>query len=474
MAPANEECKNLLLEMAATCRSTFDVDHVTLPKLFCSSEDVDALLSCSFFICALYPAYCCLSLALEEILRNMIFADASDYGVDLAVARIFTNYQPGTRRWKELQYPNNRWLTCETKAAMNRPFQVVHVNLLNGELRVAGQPLGSLPDKIKNSKEFQRIFCDVRFLILPSNVPGMDFMALAVTSKCKVHFSLRDDTLVLRMQCNQIDDPVVLIPSSKLQGDLLPALIDGHVHWLNPFVKSIEICPLDQLWGESSEHWRINLTFRSSYIYRGQETLMDIRSPTWVMISKYFKCLDATSSNLIITTSETTKLTQELALSVTLPHYSLSFFVNEMEELESCDFKQMVYDEDQCAGTLFGLENILILWPTRTLVPRTLVPRRILVPIGELIMRGDHQVQINPPKSHSDARPDAEPLYHTYIVDTKLGCLVGNGGLASTEFLARLHAMTSWHRPDSLTGKTGVQAALCLLQSAGCRSIMKL
>ena len=59
-------------------------------------------------------------------------------------------------------------------------------------------------------------------------------------------------------------------------------------------------------------------------------------------------------------------------------------------------------------------------------------------------------------------------------MDTELGCLVGNGGLASTEFLARLHAMTSWHRPDSLTGKTGVQAALCLLQSAGCRSIMKL
>ena len=40
--------------------------------------------------------------------------------------------------------------------------------------------------------------------------------------------------------------------------------------------------------------------------------------------------------------------------------------------------------------------------------------------------------------------------------------------------LAYLHAMTSCHVPDSLTGKTGVQAAICLLQSAGCRSIMKL
>ena len=111
-----------------------------------------------------------LSLALEEILRNTILIDASDYGVDLAVARIFINYQPGTRRWKELQHPNSRWLTCKTKATMNQRSRRVHVNLLNGELRVAGQPLGSLPDKIKNSKEFQRIFRDVRIscLISPS------------------------------------------------------------------------------------------------------------------------------------------------------------------------------------------------------------------------------------------------------------------------------------------------------------------
>ena len=145
-----------------------------------------------------------------------------------------------------------------------------------------------------------------------------------------------------------------------------------------------------------------------------------------------------------------------------------------MQELESRDFKRMVYDEDQCAGTLFGLESMFILRPKQTLVPRTLVPRRVLVPIGEPIMHGDHRVQINTPNSYSNAPCDAGPLYHTYIVDTELGCLVGNGGLASTEFLARLHAMTSWHRPDLLTGKTGAQAALSLLQSAGCRSIMKL
>ena len=53
MAPMNEERRNLLLDMASTCRSTFNVDPDTLCKLFNSPEDVDALLSCAFFIHAL-------------------------------------------------------------------------------------------------------------------------------------------------------------------------------------------------------------------------------------------------------------------------------------------------------------------------------------------------------------------------------------------------------------------------------------
>jgi hypothetical protein len=54
MAPVNEERMNLLLGMTATCRSTFDVDPAALRKVLYSAEDVDALLSCSFFLHALH------------------------------------------------------------------------------------------------------------------------------------------------------------------------------------------------------------------------------------------------------------------------------------------------------------------------------------------------------------------------------------------------------------------------------------
>ena len=281
----------------------------------------------------------------------------------------------------------------------------------------------------------------------------------------------------------------MLIPSSKLLGDLPPALVHGHVHWLNLSTKIIEIRPLKQLWEKSSENWWIDCASGQYRMYRGCETLVDIRSPTWAMVSECFQCLNfvdenhndeySQSRNLLITTSpiDSVESASMQQLSVTLLRYGLSFFVNEREELESRDFKDMVYDEDQCVGALFGLENLLVLrqktYMAGTLVPEALFPRRVLIPSGFPKTHENHQVRIDIDSDYLTSGLD-EPLYHTYDVDTDLGCLIGNGSLISTQCLAYLHVMTSCHRPDPLTGKTGTQAALCLLQSAGCRSIMKL
>ena len=89
-------------------------------------------------------------------MRDLILADPSDYGVDLAVGNFFAKYRPGTQRWEQLQYPNARWLICTTDATVDQPSQTVHVNLLDGDLRVAGQPLGGLP------RDVREIFPDVR------------------------------------------------------------------------------------------------------------------------------------------------------------------------------------------------------------------------------------------------------------------------------------------------------------------------
>ena len=92
-------------------------------------------------------------------MRDLILADPSDYGVDLAVGKIFASYHPGTQRWKQLEYPNARWLTCKTEATVDQPSQTVHVNLLGGDLHVAGQPLGGLPRDVREFFRNVRICC---------------------------------------------------------------------------------------------------------------------------------------------------------------------------------------------------------------------------------------------------------------------------------------------------------------------------
>ena len=281
-----------------------------------------------------------------------------------------------------------------------------------------------------------------------------------------------------------------LIPSEKLWDDLPPALVYGHNHWLNLSTKIMEIRPFKQLWETFPENWRIDCSSDQHRLYRGHETLLDIYSPTWEMVSKCFECLNGLENsagisylharrvrNLLITTSpidtqsEPVQLQSALRLSVTLPRYDLSFFVNDGEELESCNFRGMVCDENQCVDALFGLENLLVLRPkTHRAGVESLTPRCVIVPNGNLVKHDDHQVRVDVTNIYPGC---GKPLFHTYRVDTELGCLMGDGSMESTRYLIQLHSITSCHRPDPLTAKTGAQAALSLLQSTRFRAVMQ-
>ncbi|KAG6375285.1 hypothetical protein JVT61DRAFT_3507 [Boletus reticuloceps] len=64
--------------------------------------------------------------------------------------------------------------------------------------------------------------------------------------------------------------------------------------------------------------------------------------------------------------------------------------------------------------------------------------------------------------------------YQTYRIDTELNCLAGNVSLTNKLYHVYLHALTSsGYSNDPLTGKSGTEEALGLLQSASCHSIIK-
>ena len=276
-----------------------------------------------------------------------------------------------------------------------------------------------------------------------------------------------------RKQITGDSNIIELIPKEKMEGDLPAVLIEGHAHWLNLSTSVMEIRPLDSLWETSSENWKIDCTPGQYRVQKGNKFLVDIRSQSWDMVSSLLRPFD-TPKNLLVSVSpiDSSQAISSLQLSVVLPRYGLSFYVDEDGDLQSCNIRGMVYDANQSVGTLFGLVNRLVLRPKiRYAHAVELIPRCVLIPEGEISFKMDgHHVRVE----INTCRPAlGRVTYQTYRVDTDMGYLTGNVSLTNKLYCAYLHALTSGCRTDPLTGRSGTEEALSLLRSASCWSIMR-
>ena len=197
-SPTNEEHRQVLWDMAAICRSTFDVDPAIMHKLLHSARDIEIALTCAILMRTIVPANFPgrsgpfsapghfidrissdpktlsfsrvllerdhrLAHALEKVLINAIQADTPDSGIDLAVRKSWPGHRPGTRRWKALDPLNSHWIECQTGTTRGQQSQIVHVNLLDGSLLVDGWRIGErLPSAITKDPVYSVIFGDVR------------------------------------------------------------------------------------------------------------------------------------------------------------------------------------------------------------------------------------------------------------------------------------------------------------------------
>jgi len=157
-------------------------------------------------------------------------------------------------------------------------------------------------------------------------------------------------------------------------------------------------------------------------------------------------------------------------LEVSLPRLRLSFFVNTSWELECRSIPGYVVDETQTCGTMFGLTNKLVLRPSSASSDVPLLPRRVIIPIGNILFKtNSHFANVF---IYTDVEEHVR--WHEYTIDTDLGCLTGTTSLTSKLYQCYLHALTSHCLPDPLLGHTGTEEALYMLQSASCRSFQRL
>ncbi|CEL53998.1 hypothetical protein RSOLAG1IB_11530 [Rhizoctonia solani AG-1 IB] len=153
-------------------------------------------------------------------------------------------------------------------------------------------------------------------------------------------------------------------------------------------------------------------------------------------------------------------------IEIGLPRMKLSFFVNEDKQLESRNFRGQVVDEDQSAGTFFGLKNQLLLRAKSVFANSLPRARSVLVPDGEIAfaLDGNH-VLIS---IQFDSRRNVD--FYRYMIDEDLGYIATDAGLTSRLFKIYLHALTSHCLPDPLLGRTGTEEALHELSQASVSS----
>ncbi|KAG1773742.1 hypothetical protein EV702DRAFT_1129048, partial [Suillus placidus] len=469
---SSRELQARVRDMAATCLSTYDVGPDNIAALLQSPQDLEILVYCSVTVTDNVPLDLRslpiiprlllernrrLSHFLETYFRCHVEDDQE--GLDWAMKHLWPAYQRHTR-WEVLESPNSRWLRCETAPFDDSSRQTIHLDMLSARLLVDGKPLTRLPDCFLRHPSYIALFGHQVFDVFPTKIPGVEFVAKVVIHGFKIFFGMRNGDVVIQSQ-HENGHLLELIPPGKLELDVPALLVKDHVHWLNLSTRAIEFRPMKRLWEPSDKNWVLQfMEDGQSVAQRGQTTLFDIRSRTFCMIANTLSPLEH-SQYLIVTRSVD-------VVKVDLPRFGLSFFIDKDGELHSRNQRGMVVDKDQSTGTMLGLVNQLVLRPKDR---QTCSDRRVIIPQGNVVVGpSGHHIQVT---IHTDPN-HVRRLYHCYTVDTELCRLTGNVGLTNKLYKAYLHAVCSAHVPDPLTRRTGVEEAMCLLQSAACFSFMKL
>lgn len=159
-------------EMAAICRSTYDVDPIHLETLLSTSDDFTTLVICLVNLHNNLPPN------LEESPLNLQILLCQDRRLthktlpailsrlemnrqllDQAVMQLWPNYCGSSAGWTTLTVHNSRWVSTTTSGANT---QRVYINLLEGRLLIDGKPLGRLPREYVSHPSYVRLFGQVR------------------------------------------------------------------------------------------------------------------------------------------------------------------------------------------------------------------------------------------------------------------------------------------------------------------------
>ncbi|KAG8719382.1 hypothetical protein FRC09_011187 [Ceratobasidium sp. 395] len=425
-------------EMAAICRSTYDVDEQHLRKLLSNPGDYLALISCFVTLYDNQPpkladapqhlqvlltrdrrlAHKTLPIVLETLQKSPRLPDDS-------VSRYWNRYRPGLSGWTAFPAPNSRWICTTTMSELG----------------------GASQQKVLD--------------VIPANSPGMIFSTRTDIEGNEVSFCMEESSRELIVQTRQNGASFQLIPHSKLVDDFPAFFSSNYHHWMDLKTGVVEFRPLTSPWAPHKKNWRLRFSSSSNSSMEqsngnGSTILLDIHSPAFIAIARQISPLESSRYlHAIRSTHEFARGATRITIS--LPRMKIAFFVNKKMQLESGNLRGHVIDENQSTGTMFGLRNQLVLRAKDPIVQSLPQSRAVLIPYGKIeFSLRDHHSRVT-----IDNGSEQHIGFYQYKVDTDLGYLAsGNTNLTSRLFKIYLHALTSHCLPDPLTGRTGTEEAL--------------
>ncbi|CAE6379485.1 unnamed protein product [Rhizoctonia solani] len=456
-------------EMAAICRSTYDIEPNYMHLLLSKPQDYAALLKAS--IC-LYdnqpPDLPNAPQSLQIILcRDRRFAHrvaqyilaSIDQGDDILsspLLELWPDYRRGPGGWQVFSNPNSRWITTTTAAHNGSRTQQVHLNIITGQLLIDGKPLGRLPREYVEHPTYIRLFSQTILDVVPAKSAGMEFATRGHVHGYQISFAL-EGSQQLVIQAEKDGRLYELIPHEKLSDDFPLFFSEDYHHWAELKHKTVEFRPISSPWSADESRWLLHYDGSKTTLEHSATSsfLFDIHSAAFQSLARSIGPLE---SDRYLHVSRSVDGLVELDL----PRMKLSFFINDARQIESRNFRDQVLDEDQSAGTLFGLKNQLVLRAKHTLAQSLPRSRSVLIPDGEVtFMKQNHHVSVS---VRFDSRRSVD--VYRYMIDKDLRYHATDAGLTSRLFKIYLHALTSHCLPDPLTGRTGTEEALHELSQA--------
>ncbi|KAL6790980.1 hypothetical protein J3E68DRAFT_411742, partial [Trichoderma sp. SZMC 28012] len=460
----------IISQMALICIVSFDVDEKHLRLMLSDAEQVDILIHSSIIIQDLShgvgkctePFYTDLLLQKQRVMyrsHEFILIETlhkTNQGLDSAVKKALPFYN-GKGMWKTLSENEYHWLETKTISGNVKSSSFIQMNILTGELLVNGLPPSRLPSSYEEHPVFQELLGREMIYVMPSDVPGTLFVSMKRHHGYNLAFGMNHSSppqlIIVASNDNETLD---LVPRKDLNVSLPESFITNYVHWYNRQSGQVESRPVGSAWCSSDSNWYLQNTGSEWVLQKPGHTLICPTSPTTKHICRTLRSLEEETHIHLILNNNT------LTLNVHLPRLQLDFSIEHSSSRVHCrQFRGTYVDKVQQIGTLVGLQSKLTLRDSNN-------KRMILVPDGDVYYSGiPGHVQVGV-KYGSSVR------VHPFNIDRRLGRLVDNGSLQSKLCLAYLHALTSYCLPDKLTGKTGTEQCLSILNSAAVRSFQQL